>query len=70
MTEPMGHAELFLRTIDIGRPEPAKQVLDHLEADGHARHGFCDKCWIEAGRKPLPYLARLDAQEEAAACLD
>jgi hypothetical protein len=38
-------AERILRTVDLGLPEPSREALDELVADGHARHGFCEKCW-------------------------
>jgi hypothetical protein len=58
-------AELALRTLDLGRPEPGDEVLDRLEAEGHARNGFCEKCWRESGHEPIEYLRRLDEQEAA-----
>lgn len=45
--------ERELRTRDIGRPEPAPAVLDRLEATGHARNGFCEKCWAAAGGRSI-----------------
>lgn len=55
-------AELILRTVDLERPEPDAAVLDRLAATGHARHGFCDPCWAEAGRRAMTDPDRTQAQ--------
>lgn len=60
--------EEVLRTTDLGLPEPAPEVLDRLEAAGHARHGFCEKCWGEAYRLSLG--SGRSQTEEYAALLD
>lgn len=66
-------AEAVLRTVDLGLPEPAPDVLDRLDADGHERHGFCEKCWADAYTRSLDsrreqyveYLALLDELRQA-----
>jgi len=45
--------EQQLRTTDLGLPEPSPDALDRLEAAGHARNGFCEKCWGDAFRRSL-----------------
>ncbi len=40
--------EQELRTKDLDLPEPSPDVLERLEARGHARNGFCEKCWGDA----------------------
>lgn len=63
----MVDTEAFLRTADIGRPEPDAAVLDRLEAEGHARRGFCDKCWTDSHLDASAYLDQLDGAEVEAA---
>lgn len=55
--------EELLRTVDINEgPDIPDHVLDRLEAAGHARNGFCDRCWADAGRRTLSEPSKTQAQ--------
>jgi len=54
--------EQQLRTTDLGLPEPSPDALDRLEAAGHARNGFCEKCWGNAFRRASSQPSRTQAE--------